>query len=133
MFNQHGAWTFFGSKIYLLLGRDVLGLITNLIGTHYEALSFDIAALRKPILDNLKDPWDPGSSWWTHIDLPDKHMRLLTITVQKMCLDKLGKRLSPDHEAILNQLFGGASQSGQANTMAMQSDRMKQEQGFQTR
>jgi len=133
MFNQHGAWTFFGSKIYLLLGKDILNLITDLTGVHLDALSFDIAVLRKPTLDNLKEAWDPKSGWWSHIDLPDKHMRLLAVTVQKMCLDKLGKRLSPDHEAILNQLFGGASQAGQSNTMAMQADRMKQEQGFQNR
>lgn len=136
-FNQHGAWTFFGSKVYVLLGRDLLNLVTGIVDekltANMEAFSFDIAGMRKPILDNLADAWNKDSGWWSHIDLPDKHMRLLAVSVQKMCLDKLGKRFGPDHENILNQLFGVASQMGQANNMAMQADRMKQEQGFQTR
>ena len=138
-FNQHGAWTFFGSKVYILLGRDLVNLVTIPAGEGTEkqvildAFSFDIAGMRKPILDNLVDAWSEDSGWWSHIDLPDKHMRLLAVSVQKMCLDKLGKRFGPDHENILNQLFGVASQMGQANNMAMQADRMKQEQGFQTR
>jgi len=132
-FSHSGAWTYFGGKVYMVLGREVIAGVTQNSLVDYSLLDFHISIFRKPILDNLINAWDPKSGWWFSLDVSDKHIRMLTLAVQKMCLDKLGKRFSPDHEQILNQLFGGLSQQSQTNTMSMQSDRMKQEQGFQTR
>lgn len=135
---QSGGWTYFGGRLYIHLGSD-LRAVTFLAGDpevpipDQYLLAFQIAALRKPILDNLIDEYDANTSYYSHVDVPDSLMKTVVLATQKMCLDKLGKRLSPDQEGILNQLLGAIGGQDNINMQTLQAQRNKVEQGFQTR
>ena len=136
---QSGAYCYFGGRIHIFLGKDTRDLLfRSAYNADYQMVYttpavVQVAAIRKPILDNMLDEWNEQSSYHKHIDLPDKHVRVLIMAVQKMCLDKLGKKLGPDQEAIFLRASEQQTSSKQVNDQTMVSDRFKTSQGFQTR
>jgi hypothetical protein len=132
---QHGYWTYFGGRIYLYLGNQLLDAYYP--DTNYATVllncSFDVFALRKPYLDNMLPTDQKNSGYFKHIDLPDKDIRTLAIMLQKMVLEKLGRPLSAELESVLAQGLSQIAGSRAVRSQQMAQQRMKTEQGFTTR
>lgn len=134
--SQHGYWTYYGGRVYVYVGKEIMESYTGIEDGWAEAMSnfdFDLFCIRKPVLDNMLPVDNPKSGYWKHVDLPDKSMRLLIIMVQKMILEKLGKPVSMELEQIIAQGLGQLAGTDSQRYGQMAERRMRTEQGFQSR
>lgn len=133
---QHGYWTYYGGRVYIYLGEEVLKSYwadTDGWSVIIEDIEFDLFCIRKPVLDNMVPVEHPNSGYWKHIDLPDKSMRLLAIMSQKLVLEKLGRPVSMEMEQVISQGLAQLAGTDSQRFGLMAERRMRTEQGFQSR
>lgn len=122
-----------GSKILFYFGSDIsttgtlANNIYNLPGT------FTLYGYRKPLLDNLKAPTETDTGWLSLVDIPDEHIHLVELMVQKACYQQLNKQVPPEVDNSIIQLRQTITQSLQEELMQEAQDRTKVKKGFSTR
>jgi len=133
------------SICYNVHGKDVLLYIGSQITsaanvapaaptTYFERPKhFIIWGYRQPLLDNLLPEPATGSSWKKYVDIPDKHIRLVTLLTQKMTLESIQKAVDNGTEQIISQqiqqIRGAVNETIQADI----AEQVKQKQGFSAR
>lgn len=107
-----------GSETVLFSSGAPATIITDntIISTNRESLKFDVMAYRTPLLDDLLPivdgvQWVTGSTTFAMgIDVPDRHVRILLLMVQKMCFEMLGKALDPNTDTLIEQGINSVTQ-----------------------
>jgi hypothetical protein len=67
-----------------------------------EDIIYTIEVYRTPIMDDLLDS-SQSQTLNISVDVPIRHIRLLTMMVQKMCIEQLGKKIDPNLEMVITQ------------------------------
>lgn len=134
-YRQSMCWAQSGNGIFLLEGAKIDPSGTA-AGSAYDYTSPGKLALygqRKPMLDNMAGEDVAGSGFRQLIDLPDQHMRLLILMVQKNALEQLSKQVPPDLDGQVAELTKQITQNLVGETQYAQAERIKASQGFTNR
>lgn len=127
-----------GNMILMYFGEQITSASSaspDFDTTFYERPDkFVIWAYRQPILDNLIPESEPTtSSWDKYVDVPDRHMRLLMMIVQKACLEQLSKQVDAGLEQNIAMQIQQIQGTIAADIQMQQAERTKAKQGFTTR
>lgn len=134
-YRQSMCWSQSGNGIFILRGANIDSSTTTL-GSGKDYISpgqFVLYGQRKPMLDNLAGENVTGTGFTQLIDLPDQHIRLLVLMVQKMALEQLSKAVPPDLDGQVTELTKQITANLVGETQFAQAERMKVSQGFTNR
>ena len=122
-----------GSKILFYFGTDISTSATFADNIYNLPATFTLYGYRKPLLDNLKAPTEADSGWNSLVDIPDEHIHLVELMVQKACYQQLNKQVPPEVDNSIIQLRQTITQSLQEELMMEAQERQKVKKGFNTR
>lgn len=125
-----------GRDIVLHIGSQITtgATVPDFTYTYYERpLNFVIWGYRHALLDNCLPETATNSSWTQYVDVPDKHVRLLILLVQKMALESVKKGVDSGTEQIIANMISQIQQGTVAEIQNDVAERTKQKQGFSTR
>lgn len=134
-YRQSMCWAQSGNGIFILRGGNIDSSTTTL-GSGKDYISpgqFVLYGQRKPMLDNMAGENVTGTGFTQLIDLPDQHIRLLVLMVQKMALEQLSKAVPPDLDGQVTELTKQITQNLVGETQFAQAERVKASQGFTNR
>ncbi len=100
-YRQSLGWCQSGSKIMIFQGSEIAASGTEFVFPGQLSLF----GHRKPLLDNMFGEYTTGTGFTQLIDLPDQHMRLLTVMVQKMTLQQVQKQVPAEMDNEVTQLM----------------------------
>ena len=133
-YRQSMCWSQSGNGIFLLRGDSIdtaTGLETD--KDYVSPGQLILYGQRKPMLDDLQGENQPGSGFRQLIDLPDQHVRLLVLMVQKMALEQLSKAVPPDLDGQVTELTKQITANLVGEAQFAQAERVKASQGFTNR
>ena len=126
-----------GRDIVMHIGSQITATANtapNFTTTFYERpLNFVIWGHRHALLDNCLPETAATSSWLQYVDIPDRHIRLLMLLVQKMALESIQKGVDSATEQTISSLIAQIQQGVQVDLQNDIAERTKQKQGFSTR
>lgn len=122
-----------GSKILFYFGSDVSTSATLADNIYNLPATFTLYGYRKPLLDNLKAPTEADTGWTSLVDIPDGHIHLVELMVQKACFQQLNKQVPESVDTSIQQLSQSLTQQLQNELVAEAQDRTKFRKGFNTR
>lgn len=121
-YRQSILWSYHGHRILLYIGSELDTEFTDPPGegfTYNMPERFAIWGRRLPMLDNLKAEDAVGSSWSHLIDIPDKHIRLLVLLVQKQISEATKQQMD---QASIQELLALTSTLTQTTLTQEQKD-----------
>jgi len=131
-YRQSLCWSQSGNGIFILQGNKITTAGTS--PADYTAPGqLILYGQRKPMLDNLLGENVTGTGFTDLIDLPDQHIRLLVLMVQKMALEQLSKAVPPDLDGQVTELTKQITQNLVGEAQFAQAERVKASQGFTNR
>lgn len=131
-YRQSMCWAQSGNGIFVLQGASITAAGTA-PADYTTPLQIVLYGQRKPMLDNMAGENVTGTGFTQLIDLPDQHIRLLVLMVQKMALEQLSKALPPDLDGQVTELTKQITQNLVGETQYAQAERVKASQGFTNR
>lgn len=134
-YRQSMCWAQSGNGIFILEGTKIDPSETT-PGSGYDYTrpgQFVLYGHRKPLLDNMAGEDVAGSGFRQLIDLPDQHMRLLLLMVQKMALEQLQKTVPADLDGQVAELTKQITANLVGETQHAAAERVKAAQGFTNR
>lgn len=134
-YRQSMCWAQSGNGIFILEGAKI-DPSGNAPGAAYDYTrpgQLVLYGQRKPLLDNMAGEDVAGSGFRQLIDLPDQHMRLLVLMVQKNALEQLKKDVPADLDGQVTELTKQITQNLVGEVQYEQAERMKASQGFTNR
>jgi len=112
-YRQSILWAHHGHRILLYLGSVLDTDFLNPPGTGFDYNQperFAIWGRRVPMLDNLQAEDAVGSSWLKLVDIPDAHIRLLVLLMQKQIAEATNQQME---QASVQELMALVSSIGQ--------------------
>ena len=131
-YRQSICWSQSGNGIFVLQGAQITTAGTA-PADYTTPGTLILYGQRKPALDNLAGENVAGTGFTQLIDLPDQHMRLLVLMVQKMALEQLSKQVPPDLDGQVAQLSQQITQNLVGEVQYEAAQRVKANQGFTNR
>ena len=134
-YRQSMCWGQSGNGIFILRGSKI-DTSTTTLGSGMDYISpgqFVLYGQRKPMLDNLLGENVTGTGFTDLIDLPDQHIYLLILKLQKMALEQLQKGVPADLDGQVAELTKQITANLVSETQFAQMERTKAAQGFTNR
>lgn len=131
-YRQSMCWGQSGNGIFILQGSKITSAGTS--PADYTAPGqLVLYGQRKPMLDNLLGENVTGTGFTDLIDLPDQHIYLLILKLQKMALEQLQKGVPADLDGQVAELTKQITANLVSETQFAQMERTKAAQGFTNR
>lgn len=113
-YRQSILWCWHSDRLMLFHGAEIDTTPTGALaaGTYYKRPErYTIWGTRLPLIDNMQPSSVATSSYEQLIDIPDRHVRLLALMVQKQVLESMQKQLDQAAVAELQMLTSQITQN----------------------